>query len=226
MIYIKEKAIVTPGEILAKGLEYIPGQGCYRDNEKIVAKVVGIVTLDKKVIKVTPLSGRYIPKKGDIIIGRVVDISLNGWRVDINSPYMAMLLTKDATTRFIKREEDLSKIIDIDDYIIAKIKNVSGQNLVDLSMNGEGLKKITNGIVIRVSPVKVPRIIGTRGSMISMIKKATKCDIVVGYNGVIWINGDVEKEILAINAIRKIEREAHTSGLTDKIKNLLEGKNV
>ena len=58
--------------------------------------------------------------------------------------------------------------------------------------------------------------------MVSMIKAATKCNITVGQNGLIWIDGTPENELLAVKAINKIQEESHLSGLTDKIKDFLE----
>jgi len=55
-----------------------------------------------------------------------------------------------------------------------------------------------------------------------MVKDATRCNISVGQNGLIWIDGEPVDELLAIQTIRKIERESHMSGLTDKIKEFLE----
>ncbi len=54
-----------------------------------------------------------------------------------------------------------------------------------------------------------------------MIKEQTQARIVVGQNGRIWIVGkEVGDEIKVIRAIRKIEREAHTTGLTDRVREL------
>ena len=58
--------------------------------------------------------------------------------------------------------------------------------------------------------------------MISMIKQETGCQIILGLNGMILVTGkNLEDEDLAIKAIRKIEEESHTSGLTDRITQLL-----
>jgi exosome complex component RRP4 len=86
-------------------------------------------------------------------------------------------------------------------------------------MNDFNAKKLYNGIIIKVSPTKIPRIIGKGGSMIQAIKQATKCDIVTGQNGVIWIRGDDKTK--AIDAILTIEKESHILGLTDKIQKML-----
>ena len=61
--------------------------------------------------------------------------------------------------------------------------------------------------------------------MVSMIKKATNCNVIVGQNGVVWIRGnEPDDEIITVKAMRKIEKESHVAGLTDKIKKFLESK--
>ncbi len=75
---------------------------------------------------------------------------------------------------------------------------------------------------MRVTPTKIPRVIGRKGSMISMIKEQTNCQIILGLNGVILVTGKTTAdEDLAMRAIKKIEEESHTSGLTDRITQLL-----
>ena len=222
---IKDKEVVVPGEILAEGMSYLPSQGTYRKGDHILASKLGLAKIDGKVIKIIPVSGKYLPRKGDVIIGRVKDINFSGWSVDTNCAYQAMLSMKDGSNDFIRRGADLTKYFDIEDYIVTKIYNVTSQNLIDLTMKGPGLRKLQGGRLINVSSSKVPRIIGNQGSMVSMVKNATKCNIIVGQNGVVWIKGlKPEDEILTVETIRKIEAESHVPGLTEKIKKYLESK--
>ena len=224
-IKVNDKEISVPGEILATGMDILPGMGTYRDGEKILANRLGLVSIDGRTIKLIPLSGRYIPKTGDTIICKVIDVSFSGWRLDTNSAYSAMLSMKDATSEFITRGANLTQYYDLGDYLVCKIVNVTSQKLIDVTMKGPGLRKLKGGRIIEVNTNKVPRIIGKQGSMVIMIKDATKCNIVVGQNGLIWIDGEPMNELLAIQTIRKIEKESHMSGLTDKIKEYLEKNN-
>jgi len=58
--------------------------------------------------------------------------------------------------------------------------------------------------------------------MITMIKRETNCRITLGQNGLIIVSGkNHEDERLAIMALRKIEEESHTSGLTDRIAEMI-----
>ncbi len=220
-ILVEDKNVVVPGEVIAEGMDYLPAAGTFREGEKIIASRLGLVSVDGRLIRLIPLSGKYLPKKGDTIIGQVIDVTFSGWRLEINSAYTAMLSVKDATSAFINRGADLTKFFTFGDFVAAKIYNVTSQNLVDLTMKGPGLRKLGEGRMIHVNPNKVPRIIGKQGSMVMMLKDATKCQIVVGQNGVIWISGQPEDEIKAVEAIRKIEAESHMPGLTERIKDHL-----
>jgi exosome complex component RRP4 len=218
----EEKTIVTPGEILAEGMDYLPGDGTMRKGEDIIATVLGLMNLKGRLLKITPVAGGYLPAKNDMIIGKVVDIIMSGWRVEINSAYSALLPLRDASSNFIPRGADLTQFYTFDDYIACKISNVTSQNLVDLTMRGPGLKKLVGGRIIEVSAVKVPRIIGKNGSMVSMLKRASGAQIVVGQNGLVWVDGEPENEIIVIQAVRMIEKNAHKSGLTENVHAFLE----
>jgi exosome complex component RRP4 len=219
-----DKTVVTPGEVIAEGMDFFPGVGTYRHEDKILANQLGLLQVEGKVLKTTPMAGRYLPGRNDVVIGRVFDILMSGWRIDINCPYSAVLPLKDATFDFIKKGADLTEYFCLEDYVVCKITQVTSQNLIDVSMKGPGLRKLKGGQFLLVNTAKVPRIIGRRGSMVSMIKVATGCQIVVGQNGVVWVSGEPASERIAIDAIQKVEREAHVSGLTERMKTYLEGR--
>jgi exosome complex component RRP4 len=215
---IKDRDIVVPGEIIAKGLGYIPGNGTYRDGDTVVAGQMGMARVNGKVIKIISLSGRYMPRIRDRVIGKVTDVLMSGWMMDINCPYTAVLPIKDASNEFIPRGSDLTQYFSPGEYVFTEIVNVTSQNLTDVSMKVPGLRKLIGGRVIEVQAPKVPRIIGKEGSM---IKNETGCQIYVGQNGRIWLTGEPKKENLAVKAIRYIEANSHREGVTDKVKALL-----
>lgn len=225
-LLIKDKSIVVPGEEIATGMDYLPGFGTYRNKDKILACKLGLLNIEGRAIKIIPLSGQYTPKKGDEIIVRVEDVSFFGWRVDTNSAYSAVLSVKDGTSDFVTRGADLTVYYKFGDYLVVKIINVTSQNLVDVTMRGPGLRKLDEGRIIKVNAHKVPRIIGKQGSMVTMLKQYTDCRIIVGQNGVIWIQGTPEGELLAVKTIKEIEEKSHISGLTEQIKEFLEKNKV
>ncbi|QQG38688.1 MAG: RNA-binding protein [Candidatus Woesearchaeota archaeon] len=220
---VKEKDLVIPGEILAEGMDYLPSTGTFREGEHILSSLVGLTYISGRLIKVIPLSGKYVPKKDDMVIGTVKNITLNGWIIELGGPYTGMLTLKEASSDFIERGADLSQYFDFGDMLVTKIVNITKSKIIDFTMKGPGLRKLKGGKVIQITPSKVPRVIGKQGSMISMIKESTGCRVIIGQNGRVWISGNKpEEELKATRAIMIIEQESHTEGLTDKIKNFLE----
>ncbi len=223
-LLIKDKEIAVPGEIIAQGMGFVPNKGVFRDGDVLVASKLGMVSVEGKVVKLIPLSGKYIPKAEDKIICQMTDVLLTGWRVDTNSPYSAVLNLKDATNEFVARGADLTQYFALGDWIVCKVTNVTSQKLVDISTRGPGLHKLQGGRMVEVNAYKVPRIIGKDASMISLIKNATGCEIIVGQNGLVWLHGAPSQELIAAEAIKKIEAEAHLPGLTDRMVDFLKQK--
>ncbi|HLC58393.1 MAG TPA: exosome complex RNA-binding protein Rrp4 [Candidatus Nanoarchaeia archaeon] len=224
-LLVEDKEIVVPGQELAEGMDYLPGNDVFRDGEKLISTKLGITNVSGRLVKIVPLSGPYLPKRGDLVIGEVVNVGMGGWRLDIGWPFEASLSLKDATSDFIERGVDLSKFFDYGDYIVAEIVNVAGARVIDLSTKGPGLRRLGPGRILKISSTKVPRVIGKQGSMINMIKEYTGCKLMVGQNGIVWLAGEEpEKEMLAVKVIKKIEDESHISGLTDRIKEYFESE--
>ncbi len=221
-LLVKNKDIVVPGEVLAEGMDFLPGDHTRREGDKIVASMLGLVSVQNRLIKLIPLAGKYKPKRDDNVIGKVVEILPKGWMVDIGCQNRAMISLKDGSSDYIQRGADLTKYFKIGDYVLARISNVTSNNLIDLTMRDPRLKKLGPGRLVKINPTKVPRLIGKKASMINMIKDKTDCRIFVGQNGWIWISGDPKAENLAIDAIKKIERESHLSGLTEEIESFID----
>ena len=221
-IFFEKKQLVTPGELLAEG-EYLPGENTYVEQNKIYASRIGLVDTDNKKVNVVALRAFYVPKMGDIVIGTVIEVGFNGWTIGIQAPYTALLRASDVLSRPFKPQNDeLSAVLNAGDLIVAKIASYDRAHDPQLTVGEPGLGKITRGQILHVTPTKIPRVIGRKGSMISMIKQETGCQIILGLNGVILVTGKtIEEEDLAIKAIKKIEEESHTSGLTDRITQLL-----
>lgn len=225
--FFESRQLVTPGDLIAEG-EYIAGENTYKEDNKIYALRIGIVEYDDKKVSLVALRAFYIPRAGDIVIGTVVEVGFNGWTVDINAPYQAILRASDVLSRPFKPQQDeLSQVLGEGDLIVAKITAYDRTHDPQLTVGEPGLGKITRGQIIRITPTKIPRVIGRKGSMISIIKEETSCQIILGLNGTILITGKVpEDEQLAVMAIRKIDEESHTSGLTDRITQMLKEEKV
>jgi len=224
-IYLKNNAIVVPGDVIAEG-NYEVISGAYRFGKKIIANVIGVLYIREGKIKVVPVEGSYYPSVGDKVIGKIVDYSIVSWSVDIRAPYLARLDAND----YFKKPIDPSRFniknaLDVGDIIFAEISVAERASNVQLVANKKGLGKLTGGTLIEVNPKKIPRILGRGRAMLNAIIKLTNAKILAGNNGYIWIQApDRKVETVVIEAIRKIERESHIPGLTDRIKNFINEK--
>ncbi len=218
-VYFQKREVVVPGQLLADG-RYRASYGTYDDDGKIYSALVGLAELRGNTVKVVALEGAYVPKEGDLVLGTITMVAGNNWKVDIGGPYQASLHANNALRR--PYSDDISEYMDVGDVISAEIATFDRQSGPFLSMKGRGLRKLEGGMILDVSPAKIPRIIGRRGSMINMIKDHLRIQTTVGQNGRIWIRApDVETLRLAINAFKTIEAQAHTSKLTDRISGMI-----
>lgn len=217
-----KRKIVTPGETIVTGLDFLPGEGAYRDGDNINSAYMGLTNMKGRLVKVIPLNGRYFPKEGDKIIGVISEVRFSSWNMDINAPYTATLTVSDGVAQYFDRNRDtLTRFFDLGDTVLCKVRSADPNGGVMVSLRGPGLRKLRDGRIVEVNPAKIPRIIGKGGSMISLIKRGADCQIFVGQNGRIWINGPRDQEEIVIKVIKKIEAESHLPGLTEKIRKLL-----
>jgi len=142
-----ERKIVIPGEAIVEGNKYLPGEGTERRRKEIIAIRYGLSEESKELVKVIPLSGVYLPRRGNVIIGRVENITLNGWQVDIGTPENAFLSLSEIPG-FVNKNS-LDEIFQIGDSIVAKIAEINRRG-IDLTIKGKGFVKIDEGIVIQV----------------------------------------------------------------------------
>ena len=218
--------VVAPGELLADG-DHVLGENAYRIGTQIFSACVGLLEVDGNRVFVVPLKGGYVPRVGDLVAGRVVDIGLSGWSVDILAPYPSMLPASETPGPRGPRRRDLSEMFDVGDMVLAQVLAFDRTRDPLLTIKGPGLGKVATGRVVEISAAKIPRLIGRKGSMISMLKRETGCQITVGQNGVALVWGkNPDAERLAVEAIYMVEREAHTRGLTDRIREMIANNSV
>ncbi len=212
---------VVPGELIVEG-KYKRVSNVYRVNDKFFSTRIGMAEVTSESIRVIPLTGPYIPRVDDLVVGKIVGYSAFAWEVNINSCFSAYLLAQSVFGRdYSPARETLTKKFVIGDLILAKVSAFDRTRDPLLSVSGHGLGRINSGEVFKISPTKVPRVIGKKGSMIKTIESGANCRLTVGQNGLIVISGQTEGILLAIGALNLIEKEAHIADLTKKVQAFL-----
>jgi len=198
--------ILIPGDSLKK-----KDINSYERENNYYSKYILLLNEDKT----TRLFGYYIPEVNDIVIGKVIDVLSNAWIIDINSPYMGKLSLKDIGT-------DPNDLYTYGDYILCQIVKMTKNKLIDLDIKKK--EKLNDGLILKVDPARIPRLIGKNSSMLNLIKEYLKIDIIIGKNGRIYLNGNVNNVSKAVDIIRFIINNSYKRGLTEKVKEILENK--
>ncbi len=217
----ENRALVVPGDVLYEG-RIRTGDNTYRNQGRVSATRVGLVDYGRGMVSVIALEAGFNPLVGDLVVGNVTDIELGQWLVDIDAPSESVLNVPDAIDAPFRSDIVMPEILDVGDTVVAKIVDMDRRRTPILSILGKGLGKVEEGFIKRLTPSKIPRLIGKKGSMVNMILKETGCNIVIGQNGRILIQGKTrEQEMMVVRVIDKIEREAHISGLTNRVQEYL-----
>ncbi len=218
-----ERKQVIPGDVIAKG-NHRYGPYIEKRGDEYVALRVGLAEVGGDGVKLNPLTGPYLPRAEDEVIGKVVDINGFGWVIDINSCFDGFLPASFVFGReFSPSTHDLSSKFAVGDIIGCRIESYERSRDPQLSIRGEGYGRVDSGEIVKISPTKVPRLIGKRGAMINLISEKTGCDIRVGQNGVVVINGSPEGISKSANAIKMIEEETQAPDLMTRVEALVGG---
>ena len=118
----------------------------------------------------------------------------------------------------------MSKYLKVGDCILTMVASVDAGMKVELTLREKELRVLSNGRIVTINPTKMPRVIGRNGSMIRLLKSEIGCNMFVGQNGRIWINGSDDCIDLAIQTVKYIEDNAHTPGLTERVQAFLKAK--
>ncbi|MDV3277244.1 MAG: exosome complex protein Rrp4 [Nitrososphaerales archaeon] len=221
-----ERKQVIPGDVIAKG-DYQFGSYVEKRGDEYVALRVGLAEVSRDGIKLNPFTGPYMPKAEDLVIGKVTDMNGFGWIVDINSAFFGYLPASFVFGReFSPSTHDLSTKFKVGDVIGCKIESFDRSRDPQLSIRGHGFGKIPKGEIVKISPIKVPRLIGRSGAMINMISERTECEVMAGQNGVVVITGPPDGTLKAVAAIKMIEEETHAADLGRRVEEFLGGAKV
>lgn len=220
---LKSRRIVVPGERLPEGVE-VREPYVIEEGGALIATVMGILDTHGEKPNFIPLQTVYVPKPGDVVIGMIQSIGVMNWQVDINSPYIAVLNAQDFLGRpYNPLTDDLTQYLAVGDYIKAKVVAFDRSRSPLLTVQEKGLGKITEGKIVEIQAAKIPRVIGKKRSMISMLEEELGCEIFAAVNGRIHIKcSDKERESILVLAIKMIEREAHKVGLTARVQEYIE----
>jgi len=191
---------VIPGQIITTESNYIRGHGCYEKDGKLIATVCGTVERVNKLITVRPLRARYSAEIGDVVVGRVTEVSVlhQLWRVDVNGmrdaslPLSAINFGGTQLRRLNKYDERNIRAHFVEgDLISAEVHIIQQSGQVELQTRISKFGKLFNGQLVQVPSQLIRRVKN------HFYAFPFGVDIILGLNGNIWIYSAASEQATA-----------------------------
>ena len=207
--------LVHPGERIGVQDGAEVGHGIRQINGEFVAMRVGTLRENGKTISIDPLSSRYVPRAGDLVVGLVEGMTNNIWFLDIGASFNAILPMSLAPWKveFGAVREHLN----VGEAVLCRVQEVDETHSAVATMKGMGLRKLKSGLLEEIPPHIIPQVIGKGGSMLQTLKDLGQCRLVVGQNGRVWLDGEHDGMRDIRSALKLIRDTAHLPGLKERI---------
>lgn len=188
------------------------GHGTFMDESSntIIATLAGPLRKTNKLLSVAPLRARYTPEIGDLVVGRIVEVQKNRWKVDVAAPLLAQLplsainLPGGVLRRRTTADElQMRNYFQEGDLLVAEVQQV-GANDATASLHTRSLKygKLRNGMFLAVSGTGGGGgVIRSRRQVFTINSGAQgggDVDVILGVNGYIWLSKHVEQDEVKI----------------------------
>ncbi len=207
--------LVIPGEVVAKG-NFRSWSNVLKKGEEYLSIFVGRAEVGGGRVRVVRLSGPYIPKVGDFVIGMVTDVQPLAATIDINSYVNGYIMANAFFKRRIDPSRfDLSKKVNLGDLIAAKVQRIERGK--DVYLQPDQKWKVEGDAVFYISPAKAHYIYTSRSRIPSKIKELTGAEIRLGANGVVVVKGELKKIEMVKRALDVIESKYDLNGLYNEI---------
>ncbi|WWC61648.1 uncharacterized protein I303_104232 [Kwoniella dejecticola CBS 10117] len=195
-----KRNIVTPGEVITSSKEYMRGHGTYVEEVNVVSSVTGTIERVNKLISVKPVRSKYVPEVGDLVIGRIVEVGPQRWRVDANGRQDAVLMLSSVNlpggVQRRKIESDALKMREFlaeGDLLVAEVQAFFGDGAMSLHTRSLKYGKLRNGQLLSVPPQLIRRL-KSHFHHIPPPCGPTGVDVILGLNGYVWVSNGTSQE--------------------------------
>jgi len=210
---------VVPGDLVARG-NYRVYSNVIKSDSEFYSIFVGKAEVEGGRVRVTRLSGPYIPKIGDQIIGMITDVQPLAATVDINS-YINGFVMANAfyKKRIDPSKRDLTEKVRIGDLLNARVSRIERGRDVSLSL--EPKWRVSGDAIFYISPAKAAYLLKSKSNIMNKIKASTGASIIMGINGVIVARGERDSISRVNEVIRVIDSHVELYELEDALKEVL-----
>ncbi|OLL25367.1 Exosome complex component rrp4 [Neolecta irregularis DAH-3] len=201
--------IVTPGELITDDPQFMKGHGTYTGIDKAFASVVGTITRTNKLITVKPVKSRYTPEIGDLVVGRISEVSQKRWKVDVGARQDAILqLSAINLPGGILRRKSESDELQMrnffaeGDLLVAEVQAYFHDGSVSIHTRSLKYGKLRNGYFLQVPPIYIVR------SKSHIYNMPGGVDVILGVNGYVYVMKHLALPTGTGISVTRLEEEA------------------
>lgn len=204
---VKEKDAVIPGDIVdetcfqtGKKMKIVVGPGLKKNGNEIVVTNSGILRKkEPNSFWIDTYQKRYVPAKGESIIGVVVNKSADILKLDIGASEHASLsfLAFEGASKKYKPEVNVGDIV-YGRLLAAGCDMEPEMICIDSNFKQGPYGVLKDGFLFNCSLSLVYKILHPKCQFIKLIGKEIKHEIAIGMNGKVWIKTNNCMETLAI----------------------------
>ncbi|KAJ3224281.1 Exosome complex component RRP4 [Chytriomyces hyalinus] len=184
---------VTPGETVTADTVFMRGHGTYNDGEELVATVAGVVERINKLISVKPLRARFSGEIGDVVVGRISEVTQKRWRVNMGARQDAALLLAavnlpggELRRRSESDELQMRQLLSEGDMISAEIQGFFQDGSASLHTRSLKYGKLRSGSLVTVPSSLVKR--SKAHFLHYTLSAGLHVDVILGMNGFVWVS--------------------------------------
>ncbi|KNH07649.1 Rrp4p [Perkinsela sp. CCAP 1560/4] len=184
--------IKLTGEVVGNVRKTLKGINTHGDDtDNIISTVCGVPEQVDRFVSVVSLSSRYIGEVGDVVVGRVKEVSGSRWKVDIGAYQDGIILLSNVTLPGVLRKRErvdelgMRSLFSEGDIVVCEVQKVFHSSTISLHTRSvEKHGKMNQGFLFCTSPFLIPH----TNKHFHRLKANPHIRMVIGVNGYIWVD--------------------------------------
>ncbi|VDM74382.1 unnamed protein product [Strongylus vulgaris] len=182
------------GRLLSYDDNVLSGHGTVLAGAGLLASVSGLKIQYSQLYMVEPYKSKYLPKVGDVVVGRIVSVQKARWKVDVNYRIAAVLHLNNVNLpggelrrKGLEDEIAMSEHLVVGDLISAEVQQIKARGQLQLHTRNLKYGKLGQGILVKV----IPTLIKPQKEYMHVL---FGIGVTIGCNGVIWISPEMSSD--------------------------------
>ncbi|PNS18084.1 Exosome complex component rrp4 [Sphaceloma murrayae] len=195
-------ALLTPGQTLTADPSFMRGHGTYLPSPapsafSISSSLSGTLLRTNRLLSILPLSARYVPEIGDLIVGRIVEVQSRRFKVEICAPLLANLPLSSINLpggilrkRTAVDELNMRNFFEEGDLLVAEVQTLFGDGSAGLHTRSLRYGKLRNGGFVDVGGRRKGTgggVVRARRHVFELQTRRGEVRVVVGVNGFVHV---------------------------------------